>query len=161
MATTTTIADEIYTELGSPSSTSAAAIKIWLDQNVGQLNNSLGTSYVISSAVFTPDINAQSIYCYKLLYSIYYNNLQINTVLGAAGNYALEVDSDGGRVKLVNRLDFIKAYRDWNKELLQALKDLRNYYRSDNASVATVRSEDGFYTPIPSRPSFNNTRGES
>ena len=39
------IADEIYRELGEPSSISIPAISFWIRSNVGELNNRINTSF--------------------------------------------------------------------------------------------------------------------
>ena len=41
------IADEIYRELGEPSSLSIPAISFWIRSNVGELNNRLNTAFKI------------------------------------------------------------------------------------------------------------------
>ena len=43
------IADELYRELGEPSSISIPAISFWIRSNVGELNNRLNTTFKISS----------------------------------------------------------------------------------------------------------------
>ena len=48
--TVSTIATEIYTELGSPSSLSTAAIQYWLRSNVGVLNNSINTEFSVNDS---------------------------------------------------------------------------------------------------------------
>ena len=45
-----TIATEIFTELGSPSTTSSSAISYWLKANVGALNSLINSTYTVSEA---------------------------------------------------------------------------------------------------------------
>ena len=44
------LADEIYRELGSPSDISIAPIAFWCRTNIGALNNSIMSEYVVDSS---------------------------------------------------------------------------------------------------------------
>ena len=52
------IANEIYRELGEPSTTSIPAIAFWVRSNIGALNNYLNESFTINNSYEIVDPNS-------------------------------------------------------------------------------------------------------
>lgn len=82
---TVDIADEIYRELGSPSSTSISAIAFWVRSNIGALNNYLNEAFVISDSyeivgADSAEINIQAVAILKKMYSIHDYDLKLDLI---------------------------------------------------------------------------------
>jgi hypothetical protein len=151
--TVASLASEIYSDLGSPSDISTASIESWITNNIGLLNTTFGVDYTVAAGAFSPDLSEELKVGYKLLYEIYYLGYSSKLALAGATSAAVEVTSDDGTVRLVNRVELIKVYKDLIKDVRQALQDLVNYYRNDNHAVKQVRFADGFYETVADRVS--------
>ena len=77
--TVTSIAQEIYEEMGEPDDFSIAAIAAWVRRNIGGLNNSLNASFSIDSTTLeiTPNLTDTEKYIFKKMYSISFFVLKI------------------------------------------------------------------------------------
>lgn len=107
------IADEIFTELGSPTSLSVPAITYWLQRNLGRLNTKLETCFTINegTGVVDPDLSIEEKDIFKKMYSIYFCENQIRKNLSAAAlDPVVEISSDGSRVRKINRNEVVKSY---------------------------------------------------
>lgn len=144
MNTVTTIADEIFRELESPSDTSSGAISFWLRDNVGNLNSLLSTSYNLdSTGQFTPEFGNSEKDILKKLYVIYYYNKFIRANLGAASyDSVLEITTDGDTVKKVNKNEIAKTYIQLKNIETDLLNKLINGYKSNNTSPVAVHGDD-------------------
>ncbi len=143
--TVNSIAVELFSELGSPSTTSVSAIESWLTNNIGQLNTYFSTSFVISAGAFTPDMSEELKVGFKILFEIYYLGYLMNVALANSIGSTLEVTTDEGTVRLASRVEIAKTYRALINDLRAAMKDLKNYYLNNNHQVRQVRFADGFY----------------
>ena len=79
--TVTSIAQEIYEEMGEPSDFSIASIAAWVRRNIGGLGNSLNNSYEINSLTLeiSPNLSDIEKYIFKKMYSIYFFDLKIKS----------------------------------------------------------------------------------
>jgi hypothetical protein len=143
--TITLIADEIYRELGSPSSLSVPSVAFWLRGHIGDVYNLLSTSYAISltdGSTVEPEINEEEKAIFKKLFNVYYYDLKIRENLGAASHDILEVVSDGASVRIVNKNEISKTYVALRKEESNELSNLVNKYNQNAASPLQVVGDD-------------------
>lgn len=139
------IADEIYRELNSPSTLSVPSIAFWLRGHIGDLNNLIKTSYTISvndGATIQPEINDNVKVIFKKIFNIYYYNLKIEENLGAAAHDILEITSDGGTVRKVNRSEVSKSWIALRKIEDENLKTMINNYNNNESSPQQVVGDD-------------------
>lgn len=145
------IAIEIYEELcGSSSGASQNAIQYWLQKNVGKLNNRIYTSF-LQPATSTDDFlqdtgeamdeDEKSIY--KGLYYLRYYQGRIDYFTGAAGVQSIiELDSDGGRVKMLDKNTLSKTFVTLRDSLLKSLEDEIQNYINGKCSPQQVAGDD-------------------
>lgn len=145
-----TLGDEIFSELGEPSDISIASICFWLDSNVGKLNNLLATSFGITEGTNNFDSEFGNIekVIFKQIYFCYYFNKQMVANLGeAAISTTLEWDSDGSRIKKINRNDIAKTYKELKKICQEELREMViNYQNNSQTNVYGVVGADAYYS---------------
>jgi hypothetical protein len=152
--TVSDIANEIFMELGEPSTTlSIPAIAFWLRTNVGNLNSRLNTSYDIDATTFeiTPDIGLKEKDIFKKLYMIHHYDAQLRASLGAASTDTwVEISSDGTSVRRVNKIQQSQTYQTAKKIELEELEKLVHSYKISASSPIQVAGNDtveGDYSP--------------
>lgn len=157
-----TVGNEIFLELGSPTDVSVGVINFWLQSNIGLLNTLINSSYTLNDAgnEISPALGLAEKDIYKTLYNIYYYDKQIRASLGAGGiTIALEVASDGGTVKTVNRNEISKSYIQMKKEEQIKLNKLISLYKSNNGNPIQIVGDDTFSSePIMITPSYDRNR---
>jgi hypothetical protein len=152
------ISDELHREL-NPDDMSISSITYWLRANFGKLNSLLGTLYTLDSAgvEVSPELGEQEKVIFKKLYTVYYYDDFIRRNLGAASyDSIIEVDSDGAKVKKVNKTEIAKTYMQLKKSETDLLNQLINSYRMSNSTPLDVSGDD-IYTEVI-RPSNIQTR---
>ena len=154
------IADELYRELGTPTTLSIPAIAYWLRVNIGTLNNLIHCEFSINdttkeitqlvSSVET-EINEQQKSILKKLYVIHYYDVQLRSSLGAASvDGVIEVSSDGASVRKVNKNELSKTYSYVKRQETEELHKLIASYKSTESSPRQVAGDDtveGIYDP--------------
>ena len=167
--TVSTIATEIYTELGSPSSLTEVAIEYWLRSNVGVLNNSINTEFSLNSATpveiehevcgVVTQIGIDEGAILKKMYMLHYYDQQIRSNISSAGTDAvIEVASDGMKVRKINKTEIAKHLGDIKRQEQEELNRLINYYKTNKANPRQVAGDDtveGNYSSGGSTSSFN------
>lgn len=125
------IADEIYTELDSPTSLTLAGISYWLQRNLGIINDLLGTCFSIDNSLnVAPDLTLEEKVIFKKMYFIHYYDKMIRSNLSAASlNPVIEIDSDGSKVRKISKNEISKTYLQIRKQEQEELKDLINSYK--------------------------------
>lgn len=137
------ISDELHRELGSPTDISPASINFWLRANVGALNNLINTEYALASNEFTPEITEEAKAILKKLYIVYYYGKQLLSNLGAAGlETIVEVESDGARVKRVNKTEVSKAFQQAKNAEEESLRQLVVAFKLNRATPLAVHGDD-------------------
>ncbi len=145
------LANEIWIEMGEPSSTSVPAIAFWIRGQVGQINSLLfedfeiqeGDEYNIVDGGGTEiSINAASII--KKLYLIYDYDLQIRSQMNALASDTLLSfkEADGSSFTRTNRNEISKTLASLKKDEMAALKALISAYRANKASALQVAGDD-------------------
>jgi hypothetical protein len=129
---------EFDSESGSPSETSISG---WLENNLGQLNNVLYTSFSgVAGDVSGLNLEEQNIYKEMYLYH-YYTKQTRNTIRGIAndtnGNIVSVRDGDNA-ITFVNKNEVSKVYKGLANDANSNLSDLVSKYNSYNASPRQV-----------------------
>lgn len=145
--TVTEIATQIYTELGSPTSNSVAAIEYWLRSKVGELNTLLFEDFsLVSDEIVDGDgneigINAAAIL--KKLYKVYDYEVQIRAQISAVGvDTILSVSDQGSSVTKINRNEVSKTLASVKKDEQAELNNLITAYRMHGATPSQVTGDD-------------------
>jgi len=130
--------NEFDSESGSPS---VESISGWLENNLGQLNNVLYTSFSgVAGDVSGLNLEEQNIYKEMYLYH-YYTKQTRNTIRGIAndtnGNIVSVRDGDNA-ITFVNKNEVSKVYKGLANDANNRLSDLVSKYNSYNASPRQV-----------------------
>ena len=152
------IADEIFQELGEPTSLSVPAITFWVRSNVGRLNNAINTEFAINEDTLeiqrkindaSTNIGIDEVAVIKKMYSVYYYDTQIRVnVKGLETDAVVEVSSDGMRVRKTSKTEIIRYLTALKRLELEELNKMINYYRIHKAIPRQVAGNDttaGFY----------------
>jgi len=160
--TVTSIAQEIYEELGEPSDLSIAAIAAWVRRNIGGLNNMINTTFLVdsSSLEISPNLSDMEKYIFKKMYSVYFFDLRIKSTGSLATTDFISIKDDIGSVQKVNKNEILKSYISVRKQEYDELKDLVTQYKGNNSSPLQVAGDDtipGVYDSF-NRNAFYNIR---
>ena len=153
------IADEIFRELGEPSTISIPAIAFWLRTNITSLNSLLNISLTINGITLEfdqPDEASLAPYnestaILKKMYHVHYYDQLIRTNVGAASTDAVvEVASDGQRVRKINKSEIIRHLSSIKREEANELHILINAFKTNQSIPRQVAGDDtveGSYNP--------------
>ena len=160
--TVTSIAQEIYEELGEPSDLSIAAIAAWVRRNIGGLNNMINTTFSVdsSSLEISPNLSDMEKYIFKKMYSVYFFDLRIKSTGSLATTDFITIKDDIGSVQKANKNEILKSYISVRKQEYDELKDLVTQYKGNNSSPLQVAGDDtipGVYDSF-NRNAFYNIR---
>ena len=153
------LADEIYRELGSPSDLSIAPIAFWCRTNIGGLNNYIMSEYEIDTTTLeiqetkdgkTIAIGLNEAAIFKKMYLIhYYDTKIISTLTAASTDSVVELESDGSRIRKLDKTQQSNAYiRIKNLELEQLHKMITQYKLSSTAPLQVAGDDaiEGVYS---------------
>ena len=160
------IADELYRELGSPSTLSIPAISFWLRTNLGILNNHLNTSYTLGGApdyeiqnvytdlqnnLITEEINEEAKAVLKKMYLVHHYEVKLRESLAASTtDSVISVSDDGSSVRKVNKNEVSKVYLKLLKTEMEELNKLIFSYQRRGAEPIQVAGDDtiaGYFDP--------------
>ena len=134
------IADEIFRELGEPTSLSIPAISFWLRTNVGQLNNYIHTEYSASPPVEIGD-NEKTIL--KKMYFIHYYDQRLRTHMTTMDTDTILSVRDGdSSVTKVNRNEIAKSIAAVKAQEYSELLKMIQAYVSNKAGPYQVAGDD-------------------
>jgi hypothetical protein len=152
------IADQIFRELGEPTSLSIPPITFWIRSNVGRLNNAINTEFSVNSTsleierkigVTETNIGIDEAIILVKMYSVYYYDTQIRAnIKGLETDAVVEVSSDGMRVRKTSKTEIIRYLTSLKRLELEELNKMINYYRIHKAIPRQVAGDDtqaGFY----------------
>jgi hypothetical protein len=153
--TVTSIAQEIYEEMGEPSDFSIAAIAAWVRRNIGGLGNLLNIEYFIDSATLeiTPSLNDIQKYIFKKMYSIYFFDIKIKSAGSLASSDYTSIKDDFGSVQKLNSNEVLKNFYQIRKQEYEELKSLVDKYNINEIFPLQVAGDD----TVPG--SYNSERG--
>lgn len=147
------IADEIHRELDSPSDIAVGVIFYWLRANLGAVNSFIRTSYTVDSSTseVIPAVDEDEKAIFKKLYNVYYYDKKIRSILGAAGTeVVVEIDSDGSKIRRVNKTEIGKTYAQLKSAEFAELNKLVTAYNTSKTRPLQVAGDDtieGVYNP--------------
>ena len=173
------IADDIFRELGEPSSLSIPAITFWVRSNVGRLNNAINTEFAVDEESLEikrkidlkpTNIGIDEVTILKKMYSVYFYDTQIRAnIKGLETDAVVEVSSDGMRVRKTSKTEIIRYLTSLKRLELEELnkrprtRDFRDggqRFAGDLFGFEVIR-ENQTYTPlIPRDGGGYPTRGE-
>jgi hypothetical protein len=161
------IANEIYSDIGSPTSTSIPAIAFYIRGQVGKINNLLYENFYIEETsgqyeIFddsAAEISIDAVAIMKKIYEIYDLDVQIRAQMNAlASDTILEfTEVDGSSFRRTNRNEISKTLSSMKKDELQVLKDMVNAYRIHKAVPAQVAGDDTVEGIFDPNTSFRRT----
>ena len=139
----TNLAQEVFDELGSPSDKNVPSIIFWMQTNLGVLNTALRNNFIADEGGnVTPDMDANEQYIYKQIYTCDYYEKRVVANLGAAANDVIEIVQAGKRVRLVNKNEISKVYKDLWKTCKDGLRVLIQDYRLGKSSPLQVAGNE-------------------
>lgn len=142
------IANEIYMDEGSPTSTSVPAIAFWIRGKVGEINNLLFENYVINASYEIvnesgAEITPEAVSIIKKLFKVYYYDVQIRGFMNAiTTDSVLEVTDNGSSVRKVNRNEVSKTLSVLKKDEVLQLQQLITAYRLKGSTPSQVTGDD-------------------
>jgi hypothetical protein len=142
--TVTSIAQEIYEEMGEPDDFSIAAIAAWVRRNIGGLNNSLNLSFSIDNTTLeiTPNLSDTEKYIFKKMYSIYFFDVKIKSTGSLAINDYVSIKDDIGSVQKLNKNEVLKNFYNIRQQEYKELKDSIYKYNLNTTSPLQVAGDD-------------------
>lgn len=142
------IANEIYVEAGSPTSTSIPSIAFWLRSNFGKLNNLIFTSYELNDSYEFVDenddeITAEAASILKKLYVLHKYDLDIRSNLNSlTTDTILEVSDQGSSVKKINKNEVSKTLASLRRQESEELDNLVASYKNLKSEPRQVVGDD-------------------
>jgi hypothetical protein len=142
--TVTSIAQEIYEEIGEPSDLSIAAIAAWVRRNIGGLGNLLNNSYLIDDTTLeiSPNLSDIEKYIFKKMYSIYFFDIKIKSTGSLAINDYIVIKDDIASVQKLNKNEVLRNFYMIRKQEYEELKQLVYQYKLNNSSPLQVAGDD-------------------
>lgn len=135
------LASSIYVNEFDSTGVTVESISGWLENNIGQLNNTIYTSFSgVSGSVEGLNLEEQNIFKEMYLYH-YYTKQTRNTIRGIAndtnGNILSVRDGDNA-ITFVNKNEVSKVYKTLAQDANAKLMDLVTRYNSYQASPRQV-----------------------
>ena len=166
MNSVTGLASDILSGLYNPSDINITTTTYWVRNNLGKLNNALFASFALSGEGDTqlitgdcPIWNEKSKEIYKKMYEVHYYKKQIMSTLPAGtNNQILEINSDGARIKMVNKSEIAKAYKDLKNGAEEELEDMISDFNIYNVKVSQVAGDDIFESYASYSSTFDRTQ---
>lgn len=143
------IAQEIFIDAGSPTSTSIPAIAFWIRGKVGSINNLLYESFSISKDTYEilgdngEEISPEAVAVIKQMYRVYDYEVQIRSNLNSlATDSILQVEDNGSSVTRVNRNEVSKTLASIRKNEIDALENMVTAYRCRSSEPSQIAGDD-------------------
>jgi hypothetical protein len=147
------IANEIYTELGEPTTLSIPPITFWLRSNIGFLNSRINEDYYVDDVDFEiKTVNADSVKqeisvneanILKKMYLIHHYDIKLRESLGAASaDTWVQIESDGTSVRRVNKIQQSQTYQVAKKTEMEDLEKLVYAYQRRGSQPIQVAGDD-------------------
>jgi hypothetical protein len=146
------IADELFNELGSPTSLSIQAISYWLRSNIGSLSNYLNEDFTLNASNLDIEktVNDEKVQIdedekdiLKKMYHIHYYDILLRSTLSAAGtDSVVEIQSDDTRVRRINKNELSKTYISLKRLEQDELSKLVNGYKIKKSSPVQIAGDD-------------------
>ncbi len=149
MALTLTLKDIAYelfqSDLAQDSDFSESSITAWLRENFAQLNNAINTSLELDSDTLEviPNISENQKIIFKQMFYVFYLGWKVRSHLGSAALTVTEVrDALGGSVRLVDRNNIAKSFKEERKDAENTLKDMIAQYKINIIKPLDIQGRD-------------------
>ena len=146
------IADELFNELGSPTTLSIQAISYWLRSNIGSLSNYLNEDFTLNATDLDIEktVNDEKVQIdedekdiLKKMYHIHYYDILLRSTLSAAGtDSVVGIQSDDTRVRRINKNELSKTYISLKRLEQDELSKLVNGYKIKKSSPVQIAGDD-------------------
>tara|TARA_Y100000592_G_C5475033_1_gene321798 strand:+ start:81 stop:596 length:516 start_codon:yes stop_codon:yes gene_type:complete len=146
------ISDEIFRELGEPSTLSIPAIAYWIRSNVGQMNNLIHTDYYIQSKDLeivtlvnkvAVEIGENEKAILKKMYFIHFYDQKLRTqMLTMDTDTVIAVRDGDSSVTKVNRNEIAKSIAAVKNQEYQELRMMVQSYSTSKAGPLQVAGDD-------------------
>ena len=152
------IADELFREVGEPSTYSVASISYWVRANIGRLNNHINTFFEISASTYeinqqidekndntlvSKEITVDEASILKKMFLIHYYDREIRTNISNANTDTIvQVTDQGSTVRKINKNEVVKSLSSLKKQEYEEMKDLITDYRRSQLKPRQVVGDD-------------------
>lgn len=146
------IADEVFRELGEPTTLSIPAISFWLRANVGQLNNYIHTDYSVSATDLeivlaeeakTTEIGEEEKSILKKMYFMHFYDQKLRTHMTTMDtDTVLSVRDGDSSVTKINRNEIARSISAVkNQEYIELMRMIQSY-TGTKAKPSQVAGDD-------------------
>jgi len=127
----TGVAYELHQELNFPSEPSQNRINLWLEYNVGKLNNKISTNYSLTSGEYAPLLHQDEKDILKSLYYVeYYTNLSRDILIkSSSGGNIVSIKDDESSVTFEKSKDSSVEIYKIARDMDSRSTDLVNLYK--------------------------------
>ena len=141
------IAQEIYFDLNSPSDLSLAAISFWIRANIGNLNNTIFSSFIINDSYeiteSDAEININAVAILKKMYMVHrYAVIIRSKITEVTTNDVVEIQDQDTRVRRIDKNQLIRSISAEKKQEEEELRFLISNYRANKSSPGQVIGDD-------------------
>jgi len=137
--------------LGSGTAFSVAYISGWLDNHIGELNNSLQTTFNTVSGFAVPPMNYQEVAVYQEMFTNYYYLRNANNLLGASQFDWTSLQEADSRIVKVSRNELAKTFRGMAQDSQQKLYYMIAQYKLNVGQPLAVVGDDTIFAPYTDR----------
>ena len=141
------IAQEIYFDLNSPSDLSLAAVSFWIRANIGNLNNTIFSSFIINDSYeiteSDAEININAVAILKKMYMVHrYAVIIRSKITEVSANDVVEIQDQDTRVRRIDKNQLIRSISAEKKQEEEELRFLISNYRANKSSPGQVIGDD-------------------
>ena len=139
-----TVADmaaEIISDMGNDSSLSVAYLSSWLRNNIGKLNNAIGSAIDINDNLeFYPSITNDQKDIFKWMFICQHYSNQARANLGAGAYDWSEIVEFDSRIRRVSKNEIAKTFLQLSSQCSESLKQIILYYKTNKALPLSLSS---------------------
>ena len=141
------IAQEIYFDLNSPSDLSLAAVSFWVRANIGNLNNTIFSSFIINDSYEITEndaeININAVAILKKMYMVHrYAVIIRSKITEVTTNDVVEIQDQDTRVRRIDKNQLIRSISAEKKQEEEELRFLISNYRANKINPSQVIGDD-------------------
>tara|TARA_R110002110_G_scaffold344255_2_gene554220 strand:- start:620 stop:1156 length:537 start_codon:yes stop_codon:yes gene_type:complete len=152
------IADEIFREVGEPTTYSIASISYWVRANIGRLNSYISTFFEIepstleiiqktdeknNGTLVQKEISIDEGAILKRMFLIHYYDREIRSnVTNAGTDTIVQVTDQGSTVRKINKNEVIKSLTNLKKQEYEEMRTLISDYRRAEFRPRQVVGDD-------------------
>lgn len=141
-----------FNDLLESSDTSIPKIISWLLAHVGDLNDSIGSSYVVSGNNLSPELGSDEAAIFSYIYLLNYYNRQTQANLGATQYDWSEISEGDSRIRRVSKNEVAKNYRLLATDTRDYLDKLIEAYKRFGCVPASIHSNINAFNLILQQP---------